>query len=1302
MATNLKKAFSTFVSLTTIAWSVGAGTLALPGVASAATLSAGDLIKASGPAVYYYAADGKRYVFPNEKTYFSWYQNFNSVKTITDAELAAIMIGGNVTERAGTKLVKITTDPKVYAVTNWGVLHWVESEAVAKGLFGDNWAQRVIDVPDAFFVNYTVGSSVSTMVHPDGSLVKYANDPTLYVIQGGVKRKFASDSAFAANGLNMADVITTSVVYGNGSDVTGREAWLADAVSTTATPVGGNLTVSLASDTPAGMTVTKNASSVKLVKVNLTAGSNGVTVNGLRFTRIGVGSTSDFSNVYLYDQDGLRLTTGRSINSQTNVVEFNSLNVMVDAGMTKSVFIYGDFSSPSATGGQHSFQLTDAASVVVSGNSTVAGSFPVRGNVFTVGTESSARVDIQKGITPSNPNIGAQMAEISNFKVTANTNDVELNQVTLYQAGSVNNSDLTNLELYQGATKVATASGVASNGRIVLKFATPYFMGNGTTKVFSLKATVGGRAGRTIRTYVEYTTDVNAMDKKFNTGASICIENSSTACTGSSANFDGSSSNYVEVTTQGGQLTNSYNGPATQNIAKGQLAVPLYKFALTSPDNQLEIRKLVFTLTKTAGSAASCKVVGTSGTKYFRSIKVKNMDSGATVMGPKELAAASGATTDTLTFNDSFFINAAQTLNLAVVADLSNSQDGGDTFLDGACAYQVNFSAFSSGDIKVVSTGESLDVSKVVPNSAVTGNAQTVKASNLDIALASTPGSDTLVKKQQNVPVAALTLTASAQSDITVTKLTLAGQATVSGCLTFGGAACNLSNFSQRVTSLALYDGNTQVGLAKAPDSTTGKALIDNMNLKVAKGTTKTLTVKAAFASTAASSAPFDRISVGVAQASDVDSQDQDSNTVTPTLSSSVTNQATGASPSVIQTILNSGTLTVSAESHPVSNIAVGGKDAWMPFAQYKATAQYEDVELDRIAVLASSTSGNTANNSDFSAIAIASNGAVKGQDTLSAGTTGTKDIDLTANKIVVPKNGSVLFQVWVKLSSTMTSSSQSGIPRSGDVPAVGLNNNIVTGEWDANYATKLNIRANGAASGERVYAAAAGVSHGNGMVLRKTQPIVTKQSLSSTTLANIDQDLMKFQVAADSAGSVALKQVVFQYSKTSATSLQNFRLRRGASDLDINNYNVTSDVGVDLKTGTLAAASTTGYIVVSMAEGQEEIVIGSGNVYTLHATVSGSVSGQNVTLSFYRNTANPIVTGYLVRNVASAPLSTASNNIYHIDTAVNPSGAAGSIGTFVWSDNSEVQHSSANQTSRDWTNDVYVQDLSQSQTLSL
>ena len=91
-----------------VCWSFG---FAAMGVALAATLSAGDLIKASGAAVYYYGDDGKRYVFPTESTYMSWYGDFSAVKTITDAELAAIAIGGNATVRPGTKLVTIPTAP---------------------------------------------------------------------------------------------------------------------------------------------------------------------------------------------------------------------------------------------------------------------------------------------------------------------------------------------------------------------------------------------------------------------------------------------------------------------------------------------------------------------------------------------------------------------------------------------------------------------------------------------------------------------------------------------------------------------------------------------------------------------------------------------------------------------------------------------------------------------------------------------------------------------------------------------------------------------------------------------------------------------------------------------------------------------------------------------------------------------------------------------------------------------------------------------------------------------------------------
>lgn len=147
-------------------------------VMAATSLNTGDLIKASGQAVYYYASNGKRLVFPNEKTYFTWYGDFSNVKTITDAELAAISIGGNVTYRPGKFLVKITTDPKVYAVDVTGSLRWVTSEAIAVSLYGSDWAKKVQDVPDAFFVDYTNGTPITNASDYNPSSVM-AQKPTI-------------------------------------------------------------------------------------------------------------------------------------------------------------------------------------------------------------------------------------------------------------------------------------------------------------------------------------------------------------------------------------------------------------------------------------------------------------------------------------------------------------------------------------------------------------------------------------------------------------------------------------------------------------------------------------------------------------------------------------------------------------------------------------------------------------------------------------------------------------------------------------------------------------------------------------------------------------------------------------------------------------------------------------------------------------------------------------------------------------------------------------------------------------------
>ncbi|MDO8584019.1 MAG: hypothetical protein Q7R83_02460 [bacterium] len=128
-----------------------------------AQFSPGDLIKGSGSAVYYFAPNGRRFVFPNEKTYFTWYVDFSTVRTIPDNALSSLPLGGNVTYRPGMKLVKITTDPRVYAVERAGVLRHISSEQLAAQLYGINWATQVQDVPDAFFVNYTVGGQITNV-----------------------------------------------------------------------------------------------------------------------------------------------------------------------------------------------------------------------------------------------------------------------------------------------------------------------------------------------------------------------------------------------------------------------------------------------------------------------------------------------------------------------------------------------------------------------------------------------------------------------------------------------------------------------------------------------------------------------------------------------------------------------------------------------------------------------------------------------------------------------------------------------------------------------------------------------------------------------------------------------------------------------------------------------------------------------------------------------------------------------------------------------------------------------------------
>jgi hypothetical protein len=143
----------------------------------------GDIKTLSDTAVYYYASNGKRYVFPNEKVYYTWYKDFSAVKIIPIDQMALIPIGGNVTYKAGSKLVKFQTDIKTYLPTKGGVLRWVKTEEVAKGLFGQNWNKQVDDITEAFYVNYKFGNPIESALDAPLDIIRTA-DGTIDIDKG--------------------------------------------------------------------------------------------------------------------------------------------------------------------------------------------------------------------------------------------------------------------------------------------------------------------------------------------------------------------------------------------------------------------------------------------------------------------------------------------------------------------------------------------------------------------------------------------------------------------------------------------------------------------------------------------------------------------------------------------------------------------------------------------------------------------------------------------------------------------------------------------------------------------------------------------------------------------------------------------------------------------------------------------------------------------------------------------------------------------------------------------------------------
>ncbi len=1241
-----------------LAWTAGAVLMALVPTAQAAVAD-GSLVKTADRSAVYYVNGGKRYVFPDQNTYKTWFADFSSVQTISQSELENYLIGGNVTYRPGTYMIKITSDSKTYAVEPGGVLRWVTSEQVAKDLYGDNWNMMIRDVSDAFFVNYAMGADITSSTYPTGTLVKMANDSTIYYIDGSSKRAFADQAAFDANGFQMMHVITTSMdlgSYSNGTAISGAESDLmtvAGPGSSSPVSAGSGLTVALASDTPGASVLPFNATQVNVLNFNVTASSDGpVDLDSVTIKRTGAGNEVDFSNVYIYDGP-TRLTTGRSINDDSQSASFNNLDLTIPAGMTKKLSVLVDVASSStATAGDvHVFSIESASAVSASG--TVSGSFPVSGNVMTIASVAAGTVTIAKNGSISNPKVGEKDAKLAEFKITAGSGeDVLFERIALFYAGSVNNGDLSNFELRQSGNVLATASSINSDDLVVLDLGNnAMLIEKGQSKVFELYGDVSGEAksgsSETILFYLDEDGDLLATGQVYGYGAGVTRTTyDGDSCTASSGDCSGSS-------VDAGQITITSNGPQAMDVSNNAEDVVLLDFTITS-QVEAEFRNFIIRIDGGSGTAD----LTSGGNALVTDIKVVRKSDGSVVIGPNDLSGSGNDGVQSVTSSERFIQSSGTSVDYQITADLSSSMSNG-------AKLRASIVAFDSNDIKNLDNNTFISSSDIVPSADILGNTMTVLTPTLELGLASVPVSDTYIKGTSAVPVTAFTFTAGDADDIEITNINLSGyiDEDATGGYTIG--TDNNVDVQDIFTTVWLVDSSgNQVG-DKESFTGGGVAAFSNFSWTVPAGMTETLTVYTDISSNAYQNSDNEALSVDLASASDVTARDSDGNSVTAT--GAAPNGTT--SPTVVATVTNAGTITVASgpiDSNVESQLIVAGA-SMQPLANLRFSASNEALEITQLQLrVATDTTDEIKTLYLFD-----------GSTQLGSGVT----VNASTGKAKFSFSAGSGFQIDKDDSKTLTVK--------GDLNTTSLGaDSGATVAVDFMYDTNFEARGVGQSDTLITSVGSADVSSQDHFVY-KTVPTVSSVSLGSSTLLNgAENDIYAFKVTADAAEDVSLKQVKLEItsSTTGSGSIGTFRFFRGNNDIT-DNVSIVDGSGQSLESGgqDLGEGATSAYIIFST---EELITAGSSTTFTVKATLSGFTAGAD-----YINTK---IGDDTTTEEGHKYLDTDSNGLINLTSATS-SGTETVAQDFIWSDNSATPHysnTSGSNRSADWFNGYLVDNL--------
>lgn len=1040
-------------------------TVAPAGFANAATMMHGDLIKASNAAIYYYGENGKRYVFPNETTYKTWYDGFSTVKTISDSELSSIPLGGNVVFKPGSYLVKITTDPKVYAIGLNGTLHWVKSESAAKTLWGMDWNKKVKDVPDAYFTNYnTDGFDLDGTKHQPGSLIKYNGSDKMYYVTSDAKKREFTGTSFMDNGFMSKFVNTSpdSITYPNGDAVSGKEKMLWDTAQksmmggTTPAPApggAGTLGVQLASDTPASSdvpsgTTTSNrgARNIPFSKFNLTAGGSEVKITQVKIKREGLSQDTDLDSIKVFDEMGNQLGSSQSFDAN-HFATFSGFTYAIPAGQTKALWVKGDSSTTGGKTGRIKLGLASATDIKSSAV-TVSGTFPIFGNSMTQVAVDVGQLTVSRGPSdPTSTSLDINQKEFRFLQASLTAGSTEAVKISKFavrdgDASSVGASDIANVYL-KDDTNNKKYVGERIGDRWVFTFNPVISLDKGKQLDLSFVGDVIGGSGKTAAYSLTDEGDWLIWSIGEQYGYDVAV--SPVGSTG----IDFGNGTATKSETEGfainqGTLVVSKgaNTPATGKVAIGGKDVKVASFEFDVRGEEIRVGSIKVTLTGANGWD-----VNTESTLY----KLIDKD-GKIWAGPFD--ASSGA----VTFSNQMTFPIGKT-ELFLTTDVSSSglTTASSTFV---AAIAAPSSTTNLGTVKGVVSNKTITPS---PTSDVTANTMTAESASLIVTMGADPIAGNYVLGASNFHFATVRLDATNGGEpVKVTSLTL-------GAATFGASI----DMSDDLRNFKLWDGSKQIGETEQPTSTDTVVFNIDNPLEVSNKAIKELKVTMDVPSTgitATQTASFEmEAGTGVGLNSGV--------TVTGESSSTVALTTTPSNDSPALTWQTSGALKVTLDGNNPNAQIVASSTTDLEVVRYKFRAIYEDVDVTELNLYAgdnggTSTSavGNTqdpaspADNIDQNVTKVKIYEGTKLLGTTVFSTAGTAKLRLNSGDFRIKKDNDHMLKVVVDLAHKAQLASGKHI-------YVGFQDASGDGSFWGDQTDSFNMVANGTSSGATIAA---------------------------------------------------------------------------------------------------------------------------------------------------------------------------------------------------------------------------------------